>query len=357
MAHMSPKNPNVLTWARTRARTLPHVVWRDEKISELAASRDKTARQLAQARKKLAELASDDVDAPSFRRYVYAERRIHAHMRDRNYPDRGNLVTRKLKSYSFAQSHGISIPKIFGIWEKPEDINWNELPDKVVIKSHTGTYGRGVFPLRRIDGDWTTVTTSAAITPAEIVDRLQTFKAKGLVGGPYFAEELLGGGADNAIPPDVKVLAFYGEVGLLYVRSAPSFKDAKSWRYRTFLEDGTDLGPVYQDHAYDATVPAPHNFNEIVDVAKRLSLSIPHAFIRIDLYDVGGRIVFGELTPRPGGPVNFGPEHDERLGHLWERAHARVLNDAIDGADYFVRFGPGPRELQAGDKSFLPPAD
>ena len=65
-------------------------------------------------------------------------------------------------------------------------------------------------------------------------------------------------------------------------------------------------------------------------------------------------MVFGELTPRPGGPHYFGPEHDQRLGELWERAQARLLNDVLDGSDYSLKFGPGPRELAIGDRQYLP---
>lgn len=356
MTRMPEKTSSTLTWVRTRARAFPHVAWRDQKISDLVAAKNKTAKQLAKVKKELAALDTASVEKPSYSRNVYAERRIHAHMRDRNYPDRGNLVTRKLKSYSFAQSHGVTIPRLFDIWDRPEDIDWDGLPDEVVIKSHTGTSGRGVIPLRRVNGAWTMVTSTDVITPAEVVERLHKFEAKGLVGGPYFAEELLGGGENNSLPADVKLLAFYGEVGLLYLRSAHTLDERKSWRYRTFFADGTDPGSIYQKSRYDESIPVPENLDALVDVAKRLSLGIPRAFVRVDLYDVDGRIVFGELTPRPGGTVDFGPEMDERLGHLWERAHARVLNDVIDGADHLLRYGPGPRELRAGEKLFLPPS-
>lgn len=353
IAGMPRKSAIALTWARTRARALPHVAWRDEKIDELVAARDKVAGELAQARRILAKAS----DLPSFEAYVHAERRIHSHMRDRNYPDRGNVVTRKLKSYSYAQSHGVAIPRIFGVWQRPEDIAWDDLPDEVVLKSHTGSNGRGVFPLRRLAGRWTMVTGAGTITPAEIVDRLGAFKLKGLVGGPYFAEELLSGVDANTLPVDVKISAFYGEIGHILLRRTPSRGEPGSNAFRVIFADGTDPGHILRGHPYDASIPIPDNLDELVDVAKRLSLGIPSAYTRVDLYDLDGRIVFGEFTPRPGGHQYFGPAHDAHLGHLWERAHARVLNDVIDGADYTLRFGLGPQNLLVGEKSFLPPAD
>ncbi|MEO6470302.1 MAG: ATP-grasp fold amidoligase family protein, partial [Aeromicrobium sp.] len=223
---------------------------------------------------------------------------------------------------------------------------------EVVIKSQTGSTGRGVFPLRRSPDGWTIVTKTDAIEPQNIAKRLRTLQDDGLVSGPYFAEELLGRGDGNALPVDVKILAFYGEIGLVLLRSAAEHADTRANTFRSVLEDGTEVGPIHWK--YNPEIPIPGNLDKLVDVARRLSLSISRAFVRIDMYEIGGRIVFGELTPRPGGGQDFGPEHDERLGHLWERAHARVLNDVTDGSDYILKFGPEPRELRIGKDVFLP---
>lgn len=347
--------PKALTWARSRARAMPHITWRDEKIRELTVARNEAATELARIREELTVLDKSPVDLPSFRHHVHAEGRVLTHMRERNETDRGNLVTRKLTSYSFAQSHGVTIPQLYGVWDQPEDIAWDEVPDEVVIKSHAGTSGRGAVPLRRVAGEWTMVTGTGTIAQDEVVDRLCSFRAKELVNGPYFAEQLLKGIDDNTLPVDIKIYAFYGEIGQVLLRSAPSLHDLRSHTFRTVFEDGTDPGPIHRN--YDDSIPVPGNLGELIAVAKRLSLGIPRPFVRVDLYDVGGQIVFGEFTPRPGGPQNFGPKHDERLGHLWESAHARLLSDVIDGADYGLRYGAGPRELMVGEKSYLPPAD
>lgn len=330
--------PHPLAWARSRARRLPALAWRDETIRRLKEEREK--------------IGKPEVDVPSFFRLAYADRRIHAHMADRNFPDRGNLVARKLKGYSFAQSHGVRIPAIYGIWDDPEKIAWDDLPDGVVIKTHTGAWSRGVIPLRRQAGGWSMVTKSEPIEPGEVADRLRGLTEKGLVSGPYFAEELLGGGRGNALPADTRVFAFYGEVGLVNVRKPSDHGNAGGTAARRFLPDGTP-GPTHPNH--DDTITLPKIFDELVAVGRRLSLSVPRPFVRIDLYDIDGEVVFGELTPRPGGSQDLGSETDERLGELWERAQARLLNDVIDGAGYGMRFGPGPRGLTVGDTGvYLP---
>jgi hypothetical protein len=281
------------------------------------------------------------VEVPSFRRLVHAERRIAAMIPNRG--DRGHLVTRKLKSYAFAQSHGVAIPRVFDVWNRLEDIAWDDLPAAVVMKSNGGAGARGVVPMRRQGDHWRIVTSEDAITPTQIVELLRAHLDRGRIRAPFFAEELLPGIDDDKLPVDAKVYAFYGEVGLVLLRSVAHHGRVK--RFRAILPDGTDFGRSCPTDVYDPTIPIPTNFTEVVRVAERLSLSVPRAFVRVDLYDVGERVVFGEFTPRPGGSEDYGPELDAQLGRLWERAHSRVLDDALSGAGYGLRFGPGPREL------------
>ena len=333
----------VTSFLRSAFRRLPQVLRRDERIATLE-------RQLTID----AEREERSFDVPSFRRYIYAERRIADHLRQLDDSDRGHLVTRKLKSYAFARSFGVDVPEIFGIWDRPEDIAWAELPDHVVVKSAKGTAARGVIPLRRAEDGWSTVTSTETIDPPEIVHGLTALEAAGRVGGPYFAEELLGGGAGNALPVDVKVHAFYGVISHVLLRRVTVHRDSAATAFRVILPDGTDPGPIVRGLVHDHAIPVPPNLDELMEAGRRMSLGIPRAFIRVDLYDIDGRIVFGELTPRPGHLMDYGPKEDERLGHLWEQAHARVMNDALGGAGFAVRFGPGPRELVVGGQTYVP---
>ena len=331
------------SFLRSTFRRLPQVSRRDERIASL--------KQRLAAR---ADREEQSYAVPSFRRYIYAERRIADHLSELDSSDRGEIVNRKLKAYSFARSYGVDVPELFGVWDRPEDIAWEELPDTVVIKSASGTYANGVTPLRRTEDGWATVTTTEPIDPSTIVRRLTSLESSGRIDGPYFAEELLGGGVGNALPVDVKVHAFFGEISHVLLRRVTVHRDRNATAFRVILPDRTDPGPIVRGLAHDHTIPVPSNLDELMEVARRMSLGIPRAFVRVDLYDVDGRVVFGELTPRPGHLMDYGPEQDERLGHLWERAHARVMDDALGGPGFAMRFGPGPRELVVGGQPYVP---
>jgi hypothetical protein len=291
-------------------------------------------------------------DVPSFLAHIQAERR---RSQQPGGPARGYNLTRKLTSYAFASSHGVEIPQIFGLWKSPEDIAWDELPDTVVVKSARGTGSRGVLPLRRHGDGWITITTSDEVEPQALVARLRERADRDLIGGPYFAEELLGGGAGNVLPVDVKIHAFFGEVSHVLLRHVTVHGSATPNTFRVIFPDGRDAGPVVDGLDHDPGIPAPKHLDELCATAARLSLGIPQAFVRVDLYDLDGRIVFGEFTPRPGDPMYYGPRLDERIGRIWERANRRVLDDIAGGGDQALRFGPGPRDLMVGGQPYRPP--
>jgi hypothetical protein len=66
------------------------------------------------------------------------------------------------------------------------------------------------------------------------------------------------------------------------------------------------------------------NLGLMLQTAEKLSADLD--FVRVDLYDVGSRIYFGEMTATPGGGfARFEPQAmDEHLGMLWGRRPARA---------------------------------
>ena len=118
---------------------------------------------------------------------------------------------------------------------------------------------------------------------------------------------------DGAVPPDMKLFVFGGRVGLILV-DQDRFGDhtrnlyTSSWELLDDVRYGFPLGPP---------MPRPDKLEEMVAVAERLAEDVD--FVRVDLYELRDRIVFGELTiyPMDGvGPFEP-PEFDAKLGALW----------------------------------------
>ena len=61
-------------------------------------------------------------------------------------------------------------------------------------------------------------------------------------------------------------------------------------------------------------IPRPQNYELMIQLAERLALDIP--FVRVDFYEINGKVYFGELTFYPGsGFEEFKPEsYDYQLG-------------------------------------------
>lgn len=88
--------------------------------------------------------------------------------------------------------------------------------------------------------------------------------------------------------------------------------------YENFYD--MDFEPVGIDHGFPRHKPEfdrPVNFELMKELATNLSQGIP--FLRVDFFDVDGKVYFGEFTFYDwGGMRPFGGDWDERLGALIE---------------------------------------
>ena len=134
----------------------------------------------------------------------------------------------------------------------------------------------------------------------------------GRVPRQILVEELLAG-ADGGVPDDYKFFVFHGRCAFVQV-------DSGRFGLRTqdfFRPDWQHLplsgGPPWAE----PELAQPACLTEMIEVAERLGA--PTDFVRVDLYDVDGRVVVGELTSFPaGGDSPFDPEFfNEEFGRPW----------------------------------------
>ena len=117
----------------------------------------------------------------------------------------------------------------------------------------------------------------------------------------------------NSELKDYKFFCFNGEPKVLFVASDRGRKDTET-KFDFFDMKWNHL-PFTNGHPNSNVLPEkPKNFEEMIIIAKRLSQGFPH--VRIDLYNVSGKIYFGEITfYHWSGMVPFEPEEwDDRLG-------------------------------------------
>ena len=204
-----------------------------------------------------------------------------------------------------------------GIWDKPELINWQSLPDKFVLKTTHGGGNKGVIICKD----------KANLDKEYIIKRLnQAIKQNPyikLVEWPYkniphriIAEELLEV-PDKLSLTDYKIYCFNGIPKYIQViqdrnsKETIDFFDTK-WVHQSFV----GLNPNCKNA--DKIPSKPKNISDMLEKAMILAKNIP--FIRVDFYNIDGKIFFGELTFYPAsGFGKFTPESiDFDFGKLLE---------------------------------------
>ncbi|HEY0811744.1 MAG TPA: ATP-grasp fold amidoligase family protein [Pseudonocardia sp.] len=120
-------------------------------------------------------------------------------------------------------------------------------------------------------------------------------------------------GSAGVPPSDYKFFVFHGRVAMVVV-------DQNRFSAHTSTLMHPDWHPFAVEGTFDAAddlPPQPPGYEKMVELAERLAADF--AFARIDLYNVDGRIYFGEITHNPGGGlVRLRPRaFDRALGELW----------------------------------------
>jgi hypothetical protein len=117
---------------------------------------------------------------------------------------------------------------------------------------------------------------------------------------------------DGRLPLDYKFLMFDGDCGVILLQAGYPV-----WTRDYYSPDWQWL-PVSRGKAHaDLRPPRPKNLALMLDIASRLSRGVD--FVRVDLYDLGNRVVFGEMTNYPGAAQEpYSPwSFDLQLGELW----------------------------------------
>lgn len=202
-----------------------------------------------------------------------------------------------------------------GVWDNPDDIEWELLPSQFVLKTTHGGGGGGVV----ICIDKTAFIKKEAV--AKLNQSLKTDIYRECREWPYknvpkriIAEKFLAPEKSPALKDllDYKFFCFNGKVRFFKVDFG-RFVDHHANYYSPegelleFGEQGLDPDPNYP-------IELPKNLKEMISLAEKLSMNEP--FLRVDLFNVNGKIFFGELTFYPAsGMLPWTPEEaDKEIG-------------------------------------------
>lgn len=217
-----------------------------------------------------------------------------------------------VREYIKGIGYGHLLNELYGVYGKVSDIDFDSLPNQFVLK---GTHGSGFniivkdktkFNRRHArmlmrswlhqhiawsGREWVYEKMPRHIIAERYLEdetgELRDYKFYCFNGGPAFMQLEVGRGTD---------------------RNTRNFYDM-DWQLMPF---GKEL-----PHNPDLHVERPRMFDEMKAIAA--DLCKPFQYVRVDLYQVGGKVYFGELTFFPaGGAPDFVPaEYDRIVGEMW----------------------------------------
>ena len=199
------------------------------------------------------------------------------------------------------------IPTI-GVWERAEDIDFDHLPDKFVLKCNHNSH-KGLCICRD----------KSALNRKKVVKELRRGlkedysavsrePAYGKVPRRILAEKLIEDSSGDL--RDYKFFCNNGRVGCIMVCGSRNTREGlhldlydTEWNKLPFVEEFPNLKQPVQK---------PERYEEMTRIAETLSKGF--RFARVDLYLADGSIYFGEMTFHPGGGFD---RFDSEEAELW----------------------------------------
>ena len=198
-----------------------------------------------------------------------------------------------------------------GVWDRVEDIDFDALPNQFVLKC---THDSGGLVICR---DKSTLDIPEAIKKLK-----RSLKRNFYWYGrewPYknvkpriIAEKYMEDDSYKELR-DYKFFCFDGKVKLLFIATERSNKNSET-KFDFFDTEYNHLNIRNGHPNSDKPVEKPQNFEKMKELSSVLSKGIPH--VRVDFYEVNGKVKFGEMTFfHWSGLVPFEPEEwDHKIG-------------------------------------------
>lgn len=197
---------------------------------------------------------------------------------------------------------------LYGVYDSIQEINIDQLPEQFVLKPNHES-GRVLICRNKKDINWT-----------EAADTLDRWLHENFyyewgewqykdIPPKIICEKLLTG---NII--DYKFFCFKGEPILVQIignRKGDHF-DLGNYDLNFKLID------TRGDRSFSENLRKPRHWDDMIQIAKILSSDFP--FVRVDLYDLEGKVYFGELTFTPANGMSdyVSREWDAKMGDLYD---------------------------------------
>lgn len=219
-----------------------------------------------------------------------------------------NKCVDKYEVRDYVKSKGLEniLNELYGVYNKPEEINFDKLPNQFVVKTTSGSGGQNVFVCEN----------KKELNKEELINKLNYWLK--LNPKKSFGREWAYQGLKNRIIVekyiesdsnglvDYKFFCFNGKVKYIYVINDRIL--GKSTKLGIYNEAYEKLDAYRCDEGRQLeSFPIPKCFENMKKYASILSKDFPHA--RVDFYESNNEIIFGEITFYDGsGYMKYDPD-------------------------------------------------
>ncbi len=237
--------------------------------------------------------------------------------------DRREVLTRlcdkyRVKEYVKSRIGDSVLPKVYWASSDVDTFDLASLPDSFVLKpNHGSNWVMVVKDKRELD-----VAATKAQMRAWLSEQFGGSRAEwgyAAIEPLVYAEELLQT-ADGKVPSDYKMLVFDGKVQFIVVEH-----DRFGEMVVPFYDRHWNLLKMFCDEGgKHPGLPKPINFEQMMAYAETLAAGID--FVRVDFYNIEGRLYFGEYSVYPASGFGSVPaDLDLQVGVFWRLDQMAIL--------------------------------
>ena len=256
--------------------------------------------------------------------HLFPPRTYNEKIQYRKLFDRRPYLTRtsdKLAVRAYAREKlGLDLsPALLHVTDDPATLPFAALPPRFVVKA---THGSGWVQI---------VPDKTALDQAALVARCRHWLSQDFsrayqerfyrdIPRRILVEEFLDDGTGQP-PPDIKLLTFNKRVKIIQVDTG---RFTSRHRRNFFDRDWNELGIGGDEARGTEPLPRPTRLNDLIRYAEILAQETD--FVRIDMYQIGERIIFGEMTHTPASGLDHltPPGTDAAWGTLWQMDYRTI---------------------------------
>ena len=202
---------------------------------------------------------------------------------------------------------------LLAVYDSVDEIDWDDLPNAFAIKCNHGCgYNIVCDDKSKLDIEWAKKQLKEWMDEDYYLNYAEVnyqFVPKKIVCERYLQSE------DGLLPNDYKIYCFGGEPKLALI--CYDRDDAKDRVQLVFVDLDFNELPYGAEGINDGSkVRKPKSFESMLEYSRKLSKGFP--YVRMDFYDVDGKVYFGEMTFTPSGGIThyYSEQGQKELGEM-----------------------------------------